>query len=59
MAAGGEHRPLVVFRAEEPVGDLVHVDEVFEVRADAAQDAEDHLHEEMPARPREEGGAWI
>ena len=45
VAAGGEDRPGVVV-AEQLVGDALHVDEVLRVGADAAEDAEDRLHEE-------------
>src|SRR6185437_3585001 len=45
MAPGGEHRPGVLI-AEQLVGDPLHMGEVFGVGADAAENAEDRLHEE-------------
>ena len=45
VAAGAEDRPVVVV-AEQLVGDALHVHEVLGVGADAAEDAEDRLHEE-------------
>ena len=45
MTAGREHAPVVVV-AEELVRDPLHVHEVFLIGADAAEDAEDRLHEQ-------------
>ena len=45
MAPGAEHRQVVVV-AEQPVRDALHVQEVLHLRADAAEDPEDALHEQ-------------
>ena len=45
VAAGREHRPVVLV-AEQLVGDALHVDDVLRIGADAAEDAEDRLHEQ-------------
>ena len=45
VAARPEHGQLVVV-AEQAVGDPLHVHQVLDVRADAAEDPEDRLHEQ-------------
>ena len=45
VAAGAEDRPVVVV-AEQAVGGALHVQQVLGVGADAAEDAEDRLHEQ-------------
>ena len=45
MAAGGKDRP-VIGVAEQFVGDALHMGQVLGVGADAAEDAEDRLHEQ-------------
>ena len=57
---GAQDRPLVVV-AEQAVGGLLHEDQVLLVGADAAEDAEDGLHEERRADqpPVEEVGEVV
>src|SRR5215813_3125806 len=50
MAAGSEHRPLIV-GSEKLLGDRMHMHQIVEIGADPAQDAEDHLHEERRLDP--------
>src|SRR5690554_1077186 len=45
MTSGCENRPLIVV-AEELVGDLAHVHQVFGIGPNAAENAKDRLHEE-------------
>src|SRR5260221_12232428 len=45
MPPGGEDRPVILV-AEKLVGDALHVRDVLGIGADAAEDAEDRLHEE-------------
>jgi hypothetical protein len=45
VPAGGQHRPAIGV-AEQLVGDALHMAEILRCGADAAQDAEDRLHEE-------------
>ncbi len=45
MPPGGEDRPVILV-AEELVGDALHMRDVLGIGADAAEDAEDRLHEE-------------
>src|ERR1700737_5551564 len=45
MAAGGEDRPGIGI-AEQLVGNPLHVDEVFRIGTDTAENAKDRLHEE-------------
>ena len=45
VAAGGEDRPAVLL-AEQLVGDMLGMREILGIGADAAEDAEDALHEE-------------
>ena len=45
VTPGPEHRQVVLV-AEQPVGDPLHVHEVLDVGADAAEDPEDRLHEQ-------------
>src|SRR5579883_192434 len=49
-AAGGEHGPAIII-AEQAIGGFFHEDEIAHLRADAAENAEDELHEER--RPDE------
>src|SRR5262249_55015380 len=44
VAAAGKHRPQIIV-AEQAVGGALHVEEVVEVGADAAEDTEDELQE--------------
>ena len=55
VAAGRQHREAIVV-AEQLVGDALHVDEVFRIGADAAQNAEDELDEQRPGRPARDRG---
>ena len=45
MPPGRQHRPVVLV-AEQLVGDALHVDDVLGIGADAAENAEDRLHEQ-------------
>ncbi len=45
MTAGGEDRPGIGI-AEQLVGNPLHMDEVFRIGTDTAEDAKDRLHEE-------------
>ena len=45
VAPRAEHGPVIILAAEQPVGGAAHVDHVFRMRADAAEDAEHRLHE--------------
>ena len=45
VASRAEHRPVIVV-AEQPVRGCLHVHQVLRIRSDAAEDAEDHLHEQ-------------
>src|SRR4029077_7399067 len=42
MAAAGQHRPQIIL-AEQPVGGALHEEQIVEIGADAAEDAEDQL----------------
>ena len=44
MPAAGKHRPVILI-AEQPVGRALHEQQIVEIGPDAAENAEDQLHE--------------